>query len=241
MAADTATPWVAPTRWTWEEIWTWNLVQISVDKSSLFRTFFITSPKIHWPICEAHRATSSSSSSLLLSSLESSDTQSLWDLNTSPPRNRATVLLDKNNLSHSFNTSMHCKGKFELHVRTKPDIRRGLHRWSATNSVISGTDKIAHNIVTALQAPGLESQGRTVWSSLFFSSTLKPRVEWYTSLCASNTSPHRNRFTFLRSSCSEIRFGPAARDGGFSQNCYVGRCTARASTPEMCSGSEAGS
>ena len=39
---------------------------------------------------------------------------------------------------------------------------------------------------------------------LFFFITLQPRVEWYTSLWALNTSPPRNRFPFLRSSCSEI-------------------------------------
>ena len=32
---------------------------------------------------------------------------------------------------------------------------------------------------------------------LFFFITLEPRVEWYTSLWALNTSPPRNRFTFL--------------------------------------------
>ena len=35
----------------------------------------------------------------------------------------------------------------------------------------------------------------------FFFITVEPRVEWYTNLCAINTSPARNRFTILRSSC----------------------------------------
>ena len=34
--------------------------------------------------------------------------------------------------------------------------------------------------------------------------TLEPRVEWCKSLWASSTSPPRNRFTFLRRSCSYI-------------------------------------
>ena len=36
----------------------------------------------------------------------------------------------------------------------------------------------------------------------FFFISLKPRVESFKSLWALNTSPPRNRFTFLRSSCS---------------------------------------
>ena len=36
----------------------------------------------------------------------------------------------------------------------------------------------------------------------FVFATLEPRVEWYESLWASNTSPPRNCFTFLQSSCS---------------------------------------
>ena len=40
----------------------------------------------------------------------------------------------------------------------------------------------------------------------FFFITLKPWVEWCKSLWASNTSPPRNRFTFLRRSCEgELR------------------------------------
>jgi len=42
-------------------------------------------------------------------------------------------------------------------------------------------------------------------SSFFI--TLKPGVERYKSLCALNTSPPRNRFTFLRSSCSHSLMG----------------------------------
>ena len=37
-----------------------------------------------------------------------------------------------------------------------------------------------------------------------FLITLGPRVQWFKSLCALNTSPLRNRFTFLRSTCSLI-------------------------------------
>jgi len=40
---------------------------------------------------------------------------------------------------------------------------------------------------------------------VFFFITLQPRVEWYTSLWALNTSPARNHFTFLRSCCSYIK------------------------------------
>ena len=36
----------------------------------------------------------------------------------------------------------------------------------------------------------------------FFLITLQPRAKWYTSLWALNSSPPRNRFTFLWSSCS---------------------------------------
>ena len=38
----------------------------------------------------------------------------------------------------------------------------------------------------------------------FLLINLQPRVEWYTSLWALNTSPPWNGFTFLRSSCSWI-------------------------------------
>ena len=37
----------------------------------------------------------------------------------------------------------------------------------------------------------------------FFFIALKSRVEWYKNLRALNTSPPRNRFTFLPSSCSQ--------------------------------------
>ncbi len=42
-----------------------------------------------------------------------------------------------------------------------------------------------------------------VSSSLLFFITLKPRVDWYTTLCDLNTSPPRNYFIILRRGCSE--------------------------------------
>ena len=43
------------------------------------------------------------------------------------------------------------------------------------------------------------------FSFFFCFMTRKPRVEWYKSPCALNTRPLRNRFTFLRSRCSNLR------------------------------------
>ena len=42
-------------------------------------------------------------------------------------------------------------------------------------------------------------RSRLCLTLLLFLITLEPRIEWYTSLCALNSSPSRNRFTFLRS------------------------------------------
>ena len=56
---------------------------------------------------------------------------------------------------------------------------------------------------------GAKKSAPGVWrvtrhSGFFFFITLEPRVEWYTSLWALNTSPPRYRFTFRPGSCSWI-------------------------------------
>ena len=64
------------------------------------------------------------------------------------------------------------------------------------------------------QSGETENLGFAASSSFFI--TLKPRVEFYKSLCAFNTIPPRNHCTFLQRNCSYIDIRWAAREHGQS-------------------------
>ena len=68
-----------------------------------------------------------------------------------------------------------------------PNFGSGYKIWNRLASVIW---------LVAWGGPGsLKLQGKP--ATFFFFVTLEPRVEWYQSLCALNTSPPRNHCTFL--------------------------------------------